>query len=284
MNDYQQVFDCIGKVLAYYAEHTSILKTISIDYLFKKNVIDIQSIDVLLSEQNPYNPNATQFIQQVMVIARSLIESSVLLMYLLKKEDERLQYQKDSQMMLFKNAFIQYKYAKSGKFDSLLKSGEITLEQLKQGLIETYNNMEESNKGKLLSVIKQETFVITDSSYKLLNRFLAGFKPVFANIRKMYDELALLITFDDKNLYDLTYIDYNICSQFTHNIYPLRKPSAHDAVRICFSLTNLMGAVIQEVFKISIPDELKSCIWQAHIILHPEDKNDVLLTKNTINS
>lgn len=273
MHKYQQVFDCISNIFRYYADNTPILKTMSINYLFRKNVIDIQSIDVLLSEQNPYNPNTTQFIQQIMVITRSLIESSVLFMYLLKKEEARLQYQKDSQMLLFKNAFIQYKYAKSGKFDSLFKSGEITLELMEQGLIETYNNMEESNKRKLLSVIKQETFVITENSYKLLNRFLAGFKPVFASVRTMYDELETLITFDNKSLYDLTYIDYNACSQFTHNIYPLRKPEVYDVIRICFSLCNLMGGVIREVFKITISDELKSQVWQAHTILHPEDRD-----------
>ena len=273
MPQYEAVFNCINLIFSYYAEHTNILRTSSVDYLLKKNARDICCIAELIRTQDVIR---TDFVQQIMVITRSFIESSILFIFLLKNESERFKYQEDSQLLLFKNAFMDYKYALTGKFDRLLTDINFSLDLLRQGVIETFHNLSTNNKKQILKVIKRDEFIIDDKTYSKLDSFLRNFKPISFSVQQMWRNLNNVIELNGKTLEDLTKLDYNRASQFTHNIYPLQKPDVKEAARICFSLTNITAAIINDIFKIALPEELRQFIKEAYIIIHPEDRDIII--------
>lgn len=272
MPQYDKVFDCIKAIFTYYAERTDILKTLSIDYLLKKNAMDIDCIATLAKLQNSNN---VDYAQQIMVIVRSFIESSILFIFLLKNKEHRIQYQQDSQLLLFKNAFIEYKYALTSKFDTLMAQSGFTKELLQQGMIDTYNNLSDSNKTRILTEIQQTEFVFVQTTVSKLDDFLKKFKPISFRVRTMWKYLNDEIEINDKTIEDLTKLDYNTASQFTHNIYPLHRPCIYDAARICFSLANITCAIIKDEYKQEVSDDVRQQILNAYIILHPEDLNQI---------
>lgn len=273
MQKYQKVFNCINLMFNFYAKHTNILGISSADYLFNKNTKDISCIADLVKVQNA---TKTDYAQQIMVITRSFIESSILLIFLLKNEAERFKYQEDSQLLLFKNVFMDYKYALTGKFDQLLVDINFSLDLLRQGVAETFNNLSLNNKKQILKAIKRDEFIIDDTTYSDLDYFLRNFKPISFSVQKMWRNLSNVIELNGKTVEDLTKLDYNKASQFTHNIYPLQKADIREATRICFSLSNITAAIFNDMFKIALPEELRQFIKEAYIIIHPEDRDIII--------
>lgn len=273
MQKYQKVFYCINLMFNFYAKYTNVLDVPSVSYLFNKNTKDISCIAELITVQNI---TKIDYAQQIMVITRSFIESSVLLIFLLKNETERFKYQEDSQLLLFKNVFMDYKYALTGKFDQLLTDVNFSLDLLRQSVSETFHNLSANNKKQILKAIKQDDFIIDDITYSKLDSFLRNFKPISFSIQQMWRNLADVVELNGKTVEDLTKLDYNRASQFTHNIYPLQKADIREVTRICFSLSNITTAIFNAVFKTALPEELRQFIKEAYIIIHPEDSNVII--------
>jgi hypothetical protein len=236
--------------------------------------MDFGGIEVLIA-YNPPNPSAPSFLQQSFTITRSMIESSIHFIYLLHFEDKRLQYLDDSQMLLFKNDFLTLKHAKNGDFKFILNEQKIC--DLEKAFIQSgFSKLTDKNKQLLLKIIENDKFELTEFSWNKLDIFFKNLnkKHTHSSIEHMYKELQGKADLDGKDLRIMTYDDYNICSQFTHTIYPIRHPELHNLIRICFSICNILGASIINKYKIEIPKEIAEDALKCYILLHPEDKDN----------
>lgn len=277
MQNYKPVFNYIEKTLMFYFDNTEIKTTISLDYLIRKIMMDFGGIEILI-DYNPPRPLAPSFLQQSFTIARSMIESSIHFIYLLQFEAKRLQYQEDSQMLLFKNDFLTLKHFKDGSFELILDEQKHTLKDLEIAFTQDgFSKLTKNNQQLLLKTIENDKFELTESSWKKLDIFFKNLNKTHthSSIEHMYKELQGEIDFEGKNLRTITYDDYNKCSQFTHTIYPIRHPELYNLIRICFSICNILGAAIIKKYKLEIPKELANEMLECYNLLHPEDKNNI---------
>jgi hypothetical protein len=265
-SDRKIIFDHINAVMQYFYDKSDINTIPELKYLFHKNLSNITAIRNLVE----YN-----FLHEAYTVARSLIESSINFIYLLKNPDKRFQYQEESQMLLFKNAFIVLKLSKSGMIEQV----KIPINELENSMEETLNNLSTNNKKIILNAVGADDFTMTNEVYERLDSFFRNYKPLFMRIEDMYKQLQETSDlFEDVNqedyklsLRDMTYCDYNECSQFTHTIFPIQQPDTYRVIRICPSFVNVMIGVMRKHYKLDITPELAQSTMNCYKILHPED-------------
>lgn len=272
MDKYGKVFENIATIMNFYLTNTNIKDDDVLNYLSKKLLLDLYSIEKLLS-----NERDNRCLLQAYTVARSMIESSVNFMYLLFYEEERQQYLDDSQLLLFKNEFIMINTIIKYDFKKMIKNKKFNFEALCNA-IETvsFNKLTNNNQKRLLNVLRTKNFKITEQSVKLLNIFFTKkFKPMHSNIEQMFIKLRNKIKYEGNERMDLRvtcFQDYNEASQFLHGIYPIRRPELHNLIRLCCNIFNNIGASIRTVYKLKIPIEIHRLVLDSYMLLHNEEE------------
>jgi hypothetical protein len=272
MIKYKPIFDYILESLTFYNDNTEVNRTVGVDYLLTKAIEDCYAIQVLLAHSHNTMEQGREslFLKQGFTIARSLIESTILFVYLLFFEEKRVLYLESSQLWLFKNEFIRIKNARTNPFYNPEILG-FNLQDLDDSVISAFNKKMTGNNQKLiLNIIKKDVFEITDDSIKKLDKFFKNYKPFFVKIREMYDEIGK-INISGLDIKNMTNDEYNLYSQITHNIFPLQKLELRSLVRICSGMCNLMIASMRVKYNVQLPNNLLNTGYTCYYILHPED-------------
>lgn len=261
-SEYKPIFKFITDSSKFCYEHSEISKIPELKYLFIKNFGNITAIEILLSYED-YNC----FYQEAATILRSFIESSINFIYLLFFEQKRLVYQEDSQLLVFKNNFMWHKKALNYPKELIDEFGA-TVKMFETELIKSFNILSNNNKNKILDGIKRKSFTIDNNIYSELDKFLKNYKSQFMNIRKMCNELSSAdITVNGLNFKDIINEAYNEYSQITHTIFPIEKKEIKDRIfdiiRNCFTMNNVIIAMIQKKYNFSLSVnlilQLKEC-------------------------
>lgn len=263
MNEaYKIIFKFIKDSDKFCYEQSQFNKIQELNYLFIKNTGNIAAIEILLSYKQ-YN----NFYQEASTILRSFIESSINFIYLLFFEKERLLYLEDSQLLVFKNNFMWHKKLLKNPH-SIIEQLDVNITQIEAELINSFNKLSGNNKTKILNGIKQKIFTINDDTYLKLDDFLRNYKSKFMNIRKMWDELFKAnITINGLTFKDMLNEAYNEYSQITHTIFPIEqkllKNKIFDIIRTCFTINNVIIAVLRNKYYFDLSDtliyQLKEC-------------------------
>lgn len=261
-SEYKPIFKFITDSSKFCYEHSEISKIPELKYLFIKNFGNITAIEILLSYED-YNC----FYQEAATILRSFIESSINFIYLLFFEQKRLVYQEDSQLLVFKNNFMWHKKALNHPKELIDEFGA-TVKMFETELIKSFNILSNNNKNKILDGIKRKSFTIDNNIYSELDKFLKNYKSQFMNIREMCNELSSAdITVNGLNFKDIINEAYNEYSQITHTIFPIEKKEIKDRIfdiiRNCFTMNNVIIAMIQKKYNFSLSVnlilQLKEC-------------------------
>lgn len=261
-SEYKPIFKFITDSSKFCYEHSEISKIPELKYLFIKNFGNITAIEILLSYED-YNC----FYQEAATILRSFIESSINFIYLLFFEQKRLVYQEDSQLLVFKNNFMWHKKALNYPKELIDEFGA-TVKMFETELIKSFNILSNNNKNKILNGIKRKSFTIDNNIYSELDKFLKNYKSQFMNIREMCNELSSAdITVNGLNFKDIINEAYNEYSQITHTIFPIEKKEIKDRIfdiiRNCFTMNNVIIAMIQKKYNFSLSVnlilQLKEC-------------------------
>lgn len=261
-SEYKPIFKFITDSSKFCYEHSEISKIPELKYLFIKNFGNITAIEILLSYED-YNC----FYQEAATILRSFIESSINFIYLLFFEQKRLVYQEDSQLLVFKNNFMWHKKALNYPKELIDEFGA-TVKMFETELIKSFNILSNNNKNKILDGIKRKSFTIDNNIYSELDKFLKNYKSQFMNIREMCNELSSAdITVNGLNFKDIINEAYNEYSQITHTIFPIEKKEIKDRIfdiiRNCFTMNNVIIAMIQKKYNFSLSVnlilQLKEC-------------------------
>ena len=261
-SEYKPIFKFITDSSKFCYEHSEISKIPELKYLFIKNFGNITAIEILLSYED-YNC----FYQEAATILKSFIESSINFIYLLFFEQKRLVYQEDSQLLVFKNNFMWHKKALNYPKELIDEFGA-TVKMFETELIKSFNILSNNNKNKILNGIKRKSFTIDNNIYSELDKFLKNYKSQFMNIREMCNELSSAdITVNGLNFKDIINEAYNEYSQITHTIFPIEKKEIKDRIfdiiRNCFTMNNVIIAMIQKKYNFSLSVnlilQLKEC-------------------------
>lgn len=272
MDKYGKIFENIADVMNFYYERTEVKDDEVLDYLFKHLLLDLYSIEKLLTQEKD-----ERCLLQAYTISRSMIETSMNFMYLLFYKDKRKQYKEDSQLLLFKNEIILINTIVKNDLKLMITDEKFNFDALCKSIeTESFNKLTNNNQQCLLKVIKANQFEITEESLKLLNKFFKNnFKPIHSSIENLFIELNNKIKYEGIKQIDVRtvfYQDYNEASQYVHGIFPLRKPQLYNLVRLCCNVFNNIGSCLRTVYNVQLPIELQNLIFNSHILLHPEDK------------
>lgn len=260
--EYKPIFKFIIDSSRFCYAYSEISKIPELKYLFIKNFRNINAIEILLSNEE-YNC----FYQEAATILRSFIESSINFIYLLFFDQKRLVYQEDSQLLLFKNNFMWHKKALNHP-EELINELGATVKQFEAELVKSFNKLSNNNKNKILVSIKRKSFTIDNNIYSELDKFFKNYKSQFMNIRKMCEELSSEeITVNGLSFKDIINEAYNEYSQITHTIFPIEKKEIKDRIfdiiRNCFTMNNVIIAMIQKKYNFSLSVnlilQLKEC-------------------------
>ena len=97
-------------------------------------------------------------------------------MYLLFYKDKRKQYKEDSQLLLFKNEIILINTIVKNDLKQMIVDEKFNFEALCKSIeTESFNKLTTNNQQRLLKVIKDKQFKITEKSLNLLNKFFKTF-------------------------------------------------------------------------------------------------------------
>ena len=261
-SEYKPIFKFITDSSKFCYEHSEISKIPELKYLFIKNFGNITAMEILLSYED-----YKCFYQEAATILKSFIESSINFIYLLFFEQKRLVYQEDSQLLVFKNNFMWHKKALNYPKELIDEFGA-TVKMFETELIKSFNILSNNNKNKILNGIKRKSFTIDNNIYSELDKFLKNYKSQFMNIREMCNELSSAdITVNGLNFKDIINEAYNEYSQITHTIFPIEKKEIKDRIfdiiRNCFTMNNVIIAMIQKKYNFSLSVnlilQLKEC-------------------------
>lgn len=253
-----KIFNNLNAVHNFYIKHTDITTATGLDYLFNTIQSDLEAIHILLKQQLK---------NQSFVIARNLIEAFVTFVYLLEHNDQIQQYLDDSQLLIFKNNFMMIKHAQDPVYSGILpfKLHDIILD-----FEMSFSKLSSNNQQRLLKVIKSDIFKLTEQTQNELDKFFKNFKPTFTKIEDMYKAIAVQnqpIANKLNDLREITYDDYNICSQIVHNIYPIHSYSLYQVLRICTLVSNLSGSTLQQKYRLTLPEDLASLVLENYSIV-----------------
>lgn len=180
--------------------------------ILRKTISHLECINVLLAEQFP---------QEILIILRSALESTLLFCYLTVYPEKQAKYISDCELIDLKNIFISLKnLMKDMKFcnehDIEWNSLTTEFERIFRQKLSKENQNYLINKSKIVECkLTKDTFDKIDKFFKTDKRVR---KPFFMDMEKMYSELPPLE--DIKAKYrDLVFSDYNINSQVTHGHY-----------------------------------------------------------------
>lgn len=253
-----KIFNNLKAVHNFYIKHTNITTTKGLDYLFNTIQSDIEAIHILLKQQ---------FKLQSFVIARKLIETFVTFIYLLEHNDQIQQYLDDSQLLIFKNNFMMTKHAQNPIYAEVLP---FRLDDIILDFEMSFSQLSSNNQERLLKVIKSDIFKLTEQTQNKLDKFFRNFKPTFTKIEDMYKAVTLQsdnIPNKLNDLRELTYDDYNMCSQIVHNIYPIHPNSLYQVLRICTLVSNLAVSALQQKYHLNLPKDLASLVMENYNII-----------------
>jgi hypothetical protein len=272
MDKYGKIFENIANVMSFYYTRTKLKDDEVLDYLFKHLLLDLYSIEKLLTQEKD-----ERCLLQAYTISRSMIETSMNFMYLLFYKDKRKQYKEDSQLLLFKNEIILINTIVKNDLKQMIVDEKFNFEALCKSIeTESFNKLTTNNQQRLLKVIKDKQFKITEKSLNLLNKFFKNeFKPIHSRIESLFIELNNKIKYEDIKQIDIRtvfYQDYNEASQYVHGIFPIRKPQLYNLVRLCCNVFNNIGSCLRKVYNLQLPVEVQNLIVSSHVLLHPEDK------------
>lgn len=205
-------FNSLIKILPFDTDKLGILRQ-----LIRKVISNTTSANILINEG---------CYKEAQITLRSSIETVVLIAYLSQFPNKTYEYLADSQIFRIKNNFIAYKQEIEAitKYENWkLKTNEFSY--TKRGLIkrleESFNSILPLAKEKILKGIKENEYKITDLTFSKIDKYFISFKPIFMNLKLMYEEL------DENNfrlgntyeLREIIFTFYNESSQIAHGAF-----------------------------------------------------------------
>lgn len=164
--------------------------------LLKKLITNLSSANILIFEG---------YLNESQIVLRSAIETVVLFVYLSEFPEKIDEYNKDGELLYFKNHFMVFKSIQN---DPTLKEEH---EQL-------FGKLCSENKDRILKKLKLTEYKLDEEYFNKLDKYFKNFKPFFMKLEQMYKDLKVKnkkIT-GDLDLREVVYIFYNQASQITH--------------------------------------------------------------------